>query len=139
MACPCSPSKAGEDRPDRWESATVIPPPQEVEAVDDQLEVLVDARRRFIITALHEEESPTTSLEELATRLAGWELDVPDETILENEFDRRKFELHHRHLPRLDDCGVIEFDQGNESIAETKRTEHYYDLIQHIHAYLLPA
>ena len=138
MARPCSPPETGEDRRDVWEQGPQMPPPKEAEAVDERLEILLDARRRFIITALHEGDSSTTSLDDLATKLASWELDVPEDTIREDEFDRRICELHHRHLPKLDDCGVIKFDQGNKSIAETNRTAHYYDLIQHIHGHLLP-
>jgi len=76
----------------------------------DIFECLADGYRREIIAALRDRGE--SSLHELARSLA----DASDRT------ERLERELHHRHLPKLADAGVVEYDPKERAIAPTERT-----------------
>lgn len=81
-------------------------------AVDAALAVLASARRRRLFGYLLEEADPPTNRAELAERMAA-NGDADLETVMAS--------LAHRHLPRLDDAGVVEYDHrsGGVRLEET--------------------
>lgn len=77
------------------------------ELLDRVLAVLQDRRRREIIAALRESDQRTMTTDELVNRL------VERET---GRLDSPKLTLHHRHLPMLDDAGLVEFDPRSNTL-----------------------
>jgi hypothetical protein len=83
--------------------------------VDGALTAVADRRRRAVVRRLRARATGGATLEGLAESLAGTLGDDPD---------RVAVELHHRHLPKLDDLGVVEYDarshrvryRGDESV-----------------------
>lgn len=71
-------------------------------------------RRRIALSVLAGRDSPM-NLEALATAVAAREhgeeaAEEAAETVAEDGVDRTMIDLHHCHLPRLDDLGVIDYD-----------------------------
>lgn len=76
---------------------------------DDVFNVLSDARRRHVLYYLREHDA--ASLDELADVIAGW-LTVDRVTITTpTRRDRIRINLHHVHLPMLDDIGFLAYDR----------------------------
>lgn len=89
---------------------------ERTEDVSAAFDLLRDARRRGVLYAL--ERHGRTSVEELARRIAAWQsggdANSPDPESVRTS-------LVHSHLPKLQDAGVVEFDQerGTADLAET--------------------
>lgn len=62
------------------------------------------------------EQSDASDVRELATVLAGWEASDTGSMSTESDYDAVLLELHHRHLPVLDDAGIIEYDADNGAV-----------------------
>lgn len=81
---------------------------------DIPLEVAFDAlahhRRRLAIAVLQRHEPPV-SLEGLARQMQV-QLDMPGSTRVEE----LKIELHHQHLPKLMEPGILEYDPARRSV-----------------------
>lgn len=72
-------------------------------AVTDVLDLLADARRRHALAVLAEEDGTiddTTLIRRVSEAERADDVDPRDVHI----------ELHHCHLPKLDDYGVLEYD-----------------------------
>ena len=72
-------------------------------------EALAHENRRYVLTALCESETPL-SLTELAVELVDERSDVVEVGVDRTAVERQKIELYHRHLPKLDDSGLVDFD-----------------------------
>lgn len=72
---------------------------------DTMFEVLADKRRRLVLHHLAEDQS--AELDELVDSVCdSVESDPPDVSAA----------LHHNHLPRLDDAGILEYDSRSGSV-----------------------
>lgn len=82
--------------------------------VDDTLNVLKNPERRRILQYFEAESVESVTIEELASHLASAK---PDRPAAESR-DQRTLEirLHHVHLPKLADYGVLEFDARSDVI-----------------------
>jgi DNA-binding transcriptional ArsR family regulator len=91
-AAPPSASTAGSESP----------------STDALLDVLGDRRRRRALSVLLGRPGPV-ALDDLAEEVAAREAgDPPADTGSEEEF-RVRTALHHVHLPKLDDAGLVEY------------------------------
>lgn len=83
-------------------------------STEKALNLLADARCRSILARLIDCEDNTVSLDTLVTQIAP---DNPPPAI--RDADHLKpllIDLHHRHLPRLEDAGLIEYDARSKTI-----------------------
>jgi len=73
----------------------------------DRYEVLASSRRRTVIDALADSPGPV-SLESLASSVAALEpqVDPSDDSAVQTI----AVSLHHTHLPKMADYGVLEYD-----------------------------
>ncbi|TYL36519.1 hypothetical protein CV102_22110 [Natronococcus pandeyae] len=76
--------------------------------VDDLLRLLADSRRREIVSALETHDDNWTDVE----NLQGTVLTTSGKA---NSSDL-KTEIHHVHLPMLEDRGLIDYDRHSETI-----------------------
>ncbi len=76
-------------------------------ALDEQLRLLADERRRRAIEALIDHPKGAISLSDLATSM-----DEDDDPDIE-------LELCHIHLPKLAEAGIIEFNQRDNRVVYT--------------------
>jgi hypothetical protein len=76
---------------------------------DDCFELLSNHRRRFTLHYLRQADNGT-ELGELAEQVAAWENEIALEDISYDQRKRVYTSLQQVHLPRMDDMGVVEFD-----------------------------
>lgn len=78
------------------------------DAVDETLRALADARRRAIVRYLVESDDNVVTREESVEHLrrVGFE-ETRDELLTV---------VHHSHLPKLADAGLVEYDSGRQTI-----------------------
>jgi hypothetical protein len=73
--------------------------------------VLNDARRRTVLAILAD-RSATIDDSALAEAVWADENEAPPEEASDDELERLLLELYHCHLPKLDDAGLITWDDG---------------------------
>lgn len=77
--------------------------------IDQRFALLDRYERRCIIHFLQESETETVSISEVVSHLRKQEP-------MADERDRIEIELHHNHLPRLDEIDAVDYDSGSETI-----------------------
>jgi predicted transcriptional regulator len=89
--------------------------------VDYVFEALAHPRRRYLLYTLAVET--VWSVRELATKLAAWEQNIPEETVRPDERDKVYISLYHTHIPILEEYSVISFDAQTETIEAAVNAE----------------
>lgn len=87
---------------------------------DTVFDVLSSARRRETIDILREEETPI-ELTGLAEIVAARENDTTVEALSSQDRKRVYVSLYQTHLPKLEDVGIIEYDEDGGEITLTDR------------------
>jgi len=85
---------------------------------DELFDLLSNARRRRVLAVLHRADGDAATLEELAERVVA-----PNADDGSGDREAAAISLHHVHLPKLADCGVIEYDARNETVRYRGRPE----------------
>jgi len=89
---------------------------------EERHRLLSNERRRTVLRVL-EHEAEATTLAALATAVAAAEPDVDrsDSTVDEDATvdDAVQIELHHIHLPMLDDAGLVDYDGASKRVERT--------------------
>lgn len=86
--------------------------------LDRFIDVLVDARRRRALAILADRTSPI-DLEVLARDVAG----VTGADTAAEAVEQIALELHHHHLPKLEDVGLLEYDPGRRLVEVADDTD----------------
>ncbi|WP_247728445.1 DUF7344 domain-containing protein [Halovivax limisalsi] len=73
-------------------------------------ELLKNRRRREVLQYLLEAEE-TVTLGELAEQIAAWENDTTVAALNSDQRKRVYVALYQTHLPKMDDAGIIDYDQ----------------------------
>ena len=90
---------------------------EEAASLDALFEALADSRRRHVLSILLDRPTPL-DVETLARAVAAREeaatsaADVPDDVVR-----RIQIALHHVHLPKLAETGVVEYDYERGAVA----------------------
>jgi hypothetical protein len=83
---------------------------------DEIFSTLSNQRRRYVLHYLkHDPEQ--VRIRDLAEQIAAWENDI---TVVELTYKQRKrvyTSLHQTHLPKMDDCGIVEYDRDRGLIS----------------------
>jgi hypothetical protein len=86
--------------------------------VDDVFHLLQDGRRRNVLRCLQGEDGAVRVVD-VAERVAAWECDTTVRALPPEERERVYVSLYHSHLPKLDDAGVVEYDESAETVERT--------------------
>ncbi len=95
--------------------------PEEITSVTDQqqsdglskdviFELLKNRRRREVLQYLLDTDG-TVTLGELAEQIAAWENDTTISALSSDQRKRVYVALYQTHLPKMDDAGIIDYDQ----------------------------
>lgn len=82
--------------------------------IDYVFDALAHPRRRYLLYTLAIETK--WSLRELATKIAAWELEIPEETVRSDERDKVYISLYHTHVPKLKENQIINLNEQTETI-----------------------
>lgn len=93
----------------------------------DYLAVLDDRHRRAAVGILAANDRPAT-LSSLAAEVAA---EIREETS-ERDVERVKIELHHNHLPKLDEAGVLGYRSESHRVVPTGDLQTAADLAETI-------
>lgn len=80
--------------------------------------LLANRRRRYVLYSLNEAEDTVLELDDVAARLAEWERrwNGRDDGEDFDQLERIRITLHHNHLPRLADAGLIDYDARHGTV-----------------------
>ncbi|WP_158056455.1 DUF7344 domain-containing protein [Halorussus halophilus] len=81
--------------------------------LDATLDLLSNRRRRYVLYYLRK-QGGTVSLAELAERITEWDDSETQST------EKVVADLYHSHLPRMDDAGVVSFDERSNAVTLTE-------------------
>lgn len=93
-------------------------------SLDLIFEVLKNSRRREAIQYLREQDE-RVSLGELAEHIAAIENDTTTKQLTSSQRKRVYVGLYQCHLPKMDDVGVVEFNQDRGHVALTEQVKFY--------------
>ena len=85
-------------------------------------ELLKNRRRREVLTYMLESDG-TVTLGELAEQIAAWENDTDVNALNSDQRKRVYVALYQTHLPKMDDAGIIDYDQDRGLIALSDNAE----------------
>lgn len=83
--------------------------------LNEMFDLLKHPFRRYVLYHLTQ-ESETTDFDTLAASLVNWDADHPEKS-WNTSNGPIELQLHHRHLPKLADAGLITVDQERQSVA----------------------
>lgn len=98
-----------------------------IPSADDAFDLLSDPRRRHALYYLFESDGSvelTALAEHVAASVAG-----SSDRISAEDVETTCTSLHHSHLPRLEDAGVIERDADESTVALSRRAEAFESVL----------
>ncbi|WP_096388810.1 DUF7344 domain-containing protein [Halopenitus persicus] len=93
-------------------------------------DILSNTRRRMVLYYLRQYGEPT-SVQKLAEEIAALENDVAVDELTQQQRKRVYVSLYQTHLPKLEETGVIEYDDDRDEV-------HLTDRVVEIDTYLTP-
>jgi DNA-binding transcriptional ArsR family regulator len=103
--------------PNHYEALEPAPDAVATAETDELFAVLSNADRRFVLSHLAQRETPP-ALDHLAGALAEWSDDLSREDA--------RIALHHVHLPKLEEAGLVTYD---DTVELTDDADESLDLI----------
>lgn len=87
-------------------------------SLDRVFEILSDHRRRYVLYYLNNPQKQTVTLDELADQVCTWEREWIGRTnkLKGNHRENIRIQLHHIHLPKMDDAGAIDYDPRSQTV-----------------------
>lgn len=89
--------------------------------LDTVFTLLADSRRRYV--CYHFLKTEYATLENLSRRIAGWEAGVAPRAVSEDDREAVAVSLVHKHLPRLADADVVDYDVRSGDVVASDRFE----------------
>jgi hypothetical protein len=105
-------------------------PEKEAFSKDEIFHVLQNKRRRDVLRYL-ERVDGQVEMRDIAEQVAAWEHDTTVEALTSKERQRVYIALYQAHLPKLDEKGIIEYNQSRGYVERTERADQllpYLDL-----------
>jgi len=86
---------------------------------DELFHVLQNERRRAVLRYLDGREE-VVRMRDVAEQIAAWEYDTTVALLDSDERQRVYISLYQSHLPKLDDAGIVEYDQARGNVRLTE-------------------
>ncbi|WP_336035105.1 DUF7344 domain-containing protein [Halobacterium yunchengense] len=96
--------------------------------LDVTFEILKNRRRRLVLQYVRDTDEPTT-IGELAEHIAAIENDTTVQQLNAQQRKRVYIGLYQCHLPKMDDAGVVAFNQDRGRIEPGPNVEPLYDYL----------
>lgn len=89
---------------------------------EDIFEILSHRRRRYILHYL-KRNGTSARIGDMARQIAAWENEVDVDKVTTTQHKRLYTALYQSHLPRMDDAGILEYDQESGTAELTDEGE----------------
>jgi hypothetical protein len=89
---------------------------------DDAFHLLQNARRRAVLRYLADHDDERFRMRDLAEEVAAWEHDTTVRQLSSDERQRVYIALYQSHLPKLDEHGIIAYNQSRGVVERTELT-----------------
>lgn len=101
-------------------------------SLDRLFGVLTEQRRRYVLYYVSEEETQIHTLDDLAAQLCSWEREWDDRTDQAQDTHEAniRIDLHHVHLPKLTDVGLIDYDARSYT-ARSRVGDSLHDVVRY--------
>ena len=86
-------------------------------AIDEVLTLLSDRYRRHVLACL-DGMPPPVALEDLTDQVAGREFQQPPDNVSMIKRTQIATALHHTHLPKLEEAGIIVYDTDEGKVTD---------------------
>lgn len=103
---------------------------QDTLSQDTVFDLLSSARRRYILYYLRQHGGEAT-INELASQIAVWENDVPEEELTSQDEKRVYVSLYQTHIPKLEERGIVEYDSDSSVV---RLTDQVYQIDRYLTA-----
>ncbi|MFC6732205.1 hypothetical protein [Haladaptatus sp. DYSN1] len=97
---------------------------------DDIFHLLQNERRRAVLRYLAQSDEDSVRMRDVAEQVAAWENDTTVQQLHSDERQRVYIALYQTHLPKLDDSGVIEYNQSRGIVTPTNHADQLYPFIE---------
>jgi hypothetical protein len=100
---------------------------------DDLFHILQNQRRRRVLEYIQNSDEEQIDMRDVAEQVAAWEHDTTVQQLTSNERQRVYIALYQSHLPKLDEKGIIEYNQSRGIVERTPladQFEHYLSVEQ---------
>ncbi|WP_435064327.1 DUF7344 domain-containing protein [Halobaculum sp. EA56] len=94
--------------------------------LDVKFDILKNRRRRLVLKQLRQEEGKAT-IGDLAEQIAAVENDTTVQALNAQQRKRVYIGLYQCHLPKMDDAGVVDFEQSRGRIELTSQAEDLFE------------
>ncbi|WP_101298275.1 DUF7344 domain-containing protein [Halegenticoccus soli] len=91
---------------------------------DDLFHVLQNQRRRRVLKYLQGREGPV-GMRDVAEQVAAWEHDTTVEALASDERQRVYIALYQSHLPKLDEKGIVDYNQSRGLVERTPLADQF--------------
>lgn len=97
----------------------------------EEYDLLSDQTVRFTLTRLLHD--PASSLDELATAVAGMKAGTEESVATKDDYRRIKLVLYHSVLPRLEEHGYLTFEYQEQSICDVSIPNDVENMLRKLH------
>lgn len=101
------------------------------DAASCMFDILSHARRRTLLLLL-DSYKQAPAIADMATDIAKYESKEPIEELSGETIRRIHISLYHWHIPKLEDAGIITYNQDRNTVAFTERGERFYARAQRL-------
>lgn len=95
---------------------------------DEIYHLLQNERRRNVLEYLRDREGPV-QMRDIAEQVAAWEHDTTVQALMSDQRQRVYIALYQAHLPKLDEKGIIDYNQSRGIVEKKPRAA---ELIAHL-------
>ena len=88
------------------------------ERLDEIFDALADSRRRHVLSYLSEKTGDVATLSELIAEVVARESNRERDS---EHYESVAIDLHHAHLPNLEEFGLIEYDERSQTVRYHER------------------
>jgi len=97
--------------------------------MDDVFHVLQNARRRLVLVYLSDVEG-AVEMRAIAEQVAAWENGTTVEAITSEQRQRVYIALYQSHLPKMDELGVVDYDQARGVVERTPQVDQFLSVLR---------
>ncbi|AEH38165.1 DUF7344 domain-containing protein [Halopiger xanaduensis] len=125
-------TELGTDAGDRAGNQSDATGTEPILTEDELFEILSNRRRRHILHELMR-EGDTLDIGTLSQQIAAWEDGLELHEVTSSDRKRVYTALHQSHLPKMDEAGVVDFNQDRGTVSPTPALEDveiYMDIVR---------